>query len=166
MRTCLNAIQYILLNDASGGLQGLGVLIQFRTNGSIFNLCRLQARTKVFSAVIQDLLFADDCALVTHSQDAAQQLSDRFAGSARRFGLTVSLKKTEVMLQPSDRKSCSSRVIKAGDTVLKAVDRFCYLGRVLSSEANIDNDVNARLPKASAAFGRLTKRLWNDHGFR
>ena len=51
-------------------------------------------------------------------------------------------------------------------TVLKAVDRFCYLGSVLSSEVNIDTDVSARLSKASAAFGRLTKRLWNDHGIR
>ena len=108
----------------------LGVPIKFRTDGSIFNLRRLEARTKVVSAVIRDLLFADDCALVAHSQDAAQELFDRFAGSAHRFGLTVSLKKTEVMLQPSDRKSCSAPVIRACDTVLKAVDRFCYLGSV------------------------------------
>ena len=54
----------------------LGALIQFQTDGSIFNLLRLQVRTKVFSAVIRDLLFADDCALVAHSQDAAQQLFD------------------------------------------------------------------------------------------
>ena len=88
----------------------------WKQNGSIFNLRRLQARTKVFSAVIRDLLFADDCALVAHSQDAAQELFDRFAGSARRFGLTISLKKTEVMLQPSDRKSCSAPVIRACDS--------------------------------------------------
>ena len=144
----------------------LGVPIKFRTDGSIFNLRRLEARTKVVSAVIRDLLFADDCALVAHSQDAAQELFDRFAGSAHRFGLTVSLKKTEVMLQPSDRKSCSAPVIRACDTDIKAVDGFCYIESVLSSEANIDNDVSARLSKASAAFGRLTKRLWNDHGIR
>jgi hypothetical protein len=116
--------------------------------------------------MIQDPLFADDCALVAHSQDAVQQLFDRFAGSARRFGLTVSLKKTDVMLHPSDRKSCSIPINWAGDTVLKAVDRFCYIGSVLSSEASNDNDVSDRLSKASDAFGRLTKCLWNDHGIR
>jgi hypothetical protein len=144
----------------------LGVPIQFRTDGSVFNLRRLQAHTKVFSAVIRDLLFADDCALIAHSEESAQHLFNRFVNSARRFGLTVSLKKTEVMLQPSASKVSSAPGIKEGDTVLKAVDRFCYLGSVLSSVPNIDNDVSARLAKASAAFGRLTKRLWNDHGIR
>jgi len=41
----------------------VGVLIQYRNDGSIFNLRRLQARIKVFSSVIQDLLFVDDCTL-------------------------------------------------------------------------------------------------------
>jgi hypothetical protein len=114
--------------------------------------------------VIRDLLFADDCALIAHSQDSAQQLFDRFACAARRFGLTVSLKKTEVVFQPSCRQTHTAPVIKAGDTVLKVVDKFCYLGSVLSTDASIDDDISARLAKASAAYGRLTKRLWNDHG--
>ena len=144
----------------------LGVPIQFRTDGSVFNLRRLQARTKVHAAIIRDLLFADDCALTAHSQVEAQQLFDRFAAAARRFGLTVSLKKTEVMLQPADRRAHTAPTVRAGDTTLQAVDKFCYLGSVLSSVANIDDDVNARLAKASAAFGRLSKSLWNNHGIR
>ena len=67
----------------------LGVPIQFRTDGSVFNLRRLQARTKVFSAVVRDLLFADDCALMAHSQESAQLP----VSVARRFGLTISLEK-------------------------------------------------------------------------
>lgn len=42
---------------------------------------------------------------------------------------------------------------------MKAVDRLCNLGNLLTSIANI-NVVRAKLVKASAAFGRLTK--WND----
>ena len=55
-------------------------------------------------------------------------------------------------------------LITAGDTTLKAVDRFCYLGSVLSNTADIDDEVTARLAKASAAFGMLSRRLWSNHG--
>ena len=144
----------------------LGVPIQFRTDGSVFNLRRLQARTKVFSAVVRDLLFADDCALMAHSQESAQQLFDRLARAARRFGLTISMKKTEVMFQPSNRHTYAAPVIKAGVETLKVVDKFCYLGSILSADASIDDDISARLAKASAAYGRLRKRLWSDHGIK
>lgn len=55
-----------------------GMPVQFRPDGSVFNLCRLQARTKTLSAVIRDLLYADDCALVAHLLNDVQQLFDRF----------------------------------------------------------------------------------------
>ena len=64
-----------------------------------------------------------------------------------------------LLLQPTNKHNYSATVIQAGDTVLKAVDRFYYLGSLLISAANIDEDVSARLAKASAAFGRFTKRL-------
>ena len=144
----------------------LGVPVQFRTDGNVFNLRRLQAHTKTFSAVIRDLLYADDCALVAHSLDDVQQLFNRFHAAAERFGLTVSMKKTEVMFQPASQSQPVHPVIKAGETTIKAVDKFCYLGSILSSDAVVDEDISARLSKATCAFGQLTKRLWNDHGIR
>ena len=68
-----------------------GIPVQCRPDGSV--LRRLHARTKSLSAVIRDLLYADDCALVAHSLNGAQQLFDRFREAASRFGLTVSLRK-------------------------------------------------------------------------
>jgi len=144
----------------------LGVPVQFRTDGNVFNLRRFQSHTKTFQGVVRDLLYADDCALIAHSPDDAQQLFDRFYAAAARFGLTVSLKKTEVMFQPAGQSTPAQPVIKAGDTTIKTVGKFCYLGSILSSDALVDNDISTRLSKASYALSRLSKRLWNDQGIR
>jgi len=61
----------------------LGVPVRFRTDGNVFNLRRLHARTKTFAAVIRDLLYADDCALLAHSEADAQHLFDRFYTASR-----------------------------------------------------------------------------------
>jgi len=52
--------------------------------------------------------------------------------------MTVSLRKTEVMLQPVNRLTSSPPVIMAGETALPAVEKFYYLGSTLSSDANIN----------------------------
>jgi len=66
-------------------------------------------------------------ALDAHTLDTAQQLFDRFAKVSNRFGLTVILKKTEVLLQPSDKQMYSAPVIRVTGAALKSVDRFCYI---------------------------------------
>ena len=75
--------------------------IQFRTDGKLFNLRRLQAKTKVFEATLREFLFADDCTLGAHSQKDMQYITEHFAAACRRFELTISLGKTEAMFQPS-----------------------------------------------------------------
>ena len=71
----------------------IGVPVQFHTDGNVFNLRRLLAKTKVQCQVIRELLFADDCALLAHTEKEAQELFNRFSDAARRFGLTVSLRR-------------------------------------------------------------------------
>ena len=80
------------------------VYIRYRLDGSLFYLRRLQAHTKTFEQLIRDLLFADDAALVAHSESALQCLTSSFAEAAQLFGLEVSLKKTEVLeVKPRER---------------------------------------------------------------
>ena len=90
----------------------LGAPIQSRADGSVFNLQRLQVRTKTIPALVRYLLYADDCALLAHTLHDAQQLSDRFRTTAARFDLTVSLKKTKVIHQPVTKSTYSPSVIK------------------------------------------------------
>ncbi|KAI8510833.1 hypothetical protein Bbelb_117490 [Branchiostoma belcheri] len=51
-------------------------------------------------------------------------------------------------------------------TEIKTVDTFCYLGSRIMSSGSLDAEVTQRIGKASVAFGRLSKRLWQDHGIR
>ena len=80
---------------------GIGIGIRYRTDGSVFNLRRLKAKTRVSTDTINDFLFADDCALNAASEAAMQHSVDKFSGSCDNFGLTISTKKTEVMHQPA-----------------------------------------------------------------
>ena len=49
---------------------------------------------------------------------------------------------------------------------LKAVDTFTYLGSTLSRNVTIDDEVQCRLAKASAVFGRLSEKVWFRRGIR
>jgi len=73
----------------------------------VFDLRQLQAKTKVQLAVLHDLLFADDCALVAHTPAELQLSFDQFFNAVKSFGLTVSLKKTAVPVASTKPDSIS-----------------------------------------------------------
>ena len=166
MRSGSSAIQHYFAMMLVVAFKNCSIVvpIQFCTDGNVFNLRRLHAKTKVQCQVIRELLFADDCALLAHTENEAQELFNRFSNAARHFGLTVSRKKTEVLLQPANRQNYTTPGIKASNVELKVVDKFCYLGSVLSSNTVVDDDINSRLSKANVALGWLSKRLWCNHG--
>ena len=109
-----------------------GVYIRYRTDSSLFNLRRLQAHTKISERLIRELLFADDAALVAHSESALQRITSCFAEAAELFGLEVSLKKTEVLHQPAPQEEYHPPHISIWETELKAVQQFTYLGCTIS----------------------------------
>ena len=76
-----------------------GIYLRTRSDGRLFNLARLGAKTKVSEVLIRDMLFADDAAVATHTQEELQSLMDCFSKARKDFGQTISLKKTSVLGQ-------------------------------------------------------------------
>ena len=68
------------------------------------------------------------------------------------------------MFQPKPGTNHVPPTITIDNVPLNVVDKFTYLGSMLSENAMIDDDISARLGKASASLGRPTKRLWNERG--
>ncbi|GFN92963.1 hypothetical protein PoB_001946900 [Plakobranchus ocellatus] len=138
----------------------------YRLDGSLFNLRRFQAQTKTNKRLIRDLLFADDAALVAHTEQALQRLTSCFADASRLFGLEISLKKTEVLHQPAPQEAYQPPHITINSSELKSTPQFTYLGCTISSDARLDKEIDNRLAMANSSFGRLYKRVWNNKSLK
>ena len=46
----------------------------------------------------------------------------------------------------------------------KVIEKFTYLGNTFSKSIIMDDEVNTRLTKVSAAFSRLYRNVWNWKG--
>ena len=51
--------------------------------------------------MLMDILFEDDCALLVHDENHLQTIVKRFSEASKLLGLTISLNKTEDLLQPA-----------------------------------------------------------------
>ena len=111
----------LLLNFAFGQSTE-GIHLHTRSDGKLFNLARLRAKTKVRTVLIREMLFADDAALNSHTEEALQQLIDRFSHACKEFELTISIKKTNVMGQDVP----SPPAVSIDNVVLEVTDHFTY----------------------------------------
>ncbi|KAJ7416834.1 hypothetical protein WISP_68266 [Willisornis vidua] len=84
------------------------------------------------------------------------------AEATELFGLEVSLKKTEVLYQPAPQEVFYDPHITIGESELKPVQQFTYLGSIISSDGKIDKEMDNRLAKAYRAFGKLHKIAWSN----
>lgn len=88
-----------------------GIYLHTRSDAGMYNLSRLKAKTKVTNTVIRDILFDDAEALVAHAEEELQSMMDKISCACTAFGLTISIKKTNMMPQGID----SQPEIKIGE---------------------------------------------------
>ena len=160
-----SACSSCVLNHATRDLEQ-GVYLRYRLDGSLFDLRRLTAKTKTVEITVLEALFADDCAVMAHSESDLQIIVNKFAEASRLFCLTISLGKTEVLFQPAPAAVAHRPTISIDGTQLKTVDDFKYLGSVISSDGSLDKEISVRMCKASQALGRLNIHVLNQHNIR
>ena len=105
------------------------------------------------------MLFADDSALATHTEEDLQQLMDRLLHACKEFGLTISIKKTNIMGQDVVMPPS----INIDNVILEVVDSFTYLGSTSTSNLSLYAKINARIAKAAAIMSKLNRRVWSNN---
>ena len=122
-----------------------GIFIRTRTDGKLFNIARLHAKTKVREVLIREMLFADDAVLMSHTKAGLQELVSHLSHACKEFGLTISLKKTKILAQGTD----TAPDITIDNTHLEVVETFMYLGSTVADSLSLDTEISSRIGKSA-----------------
>ncbi|CAI9721571.1 Hypothetical predicted protein [Octopus vulgaris] len=82
-----------------------------------------------------------------------QWILNNLSCALKAFGLTISIKKTELVHRLiRDQLPAVSPTVYVDEKPLKTVFGFAYLGSIVSDDANMDKEIESRIEKASSAF--------------
>lgn len=106
---------------------------------------------------LEDLEYADDICLLSHKLSDIQSKLNHLEQLALHAGLEINLEKTKAMRI----NNTNTALIQLKGQQVEFVNSFCYLGSIISTSGGAHEDVEHRLKKARAAFGRL-QPLWRN----
>ena len=111
MFTRPNTIPLHIKHDPTVCFQGLTQIFRLPTEHTKESSTHapLEVKTKVTSALVNDILHPGYCAIVTKD---LQQLSISLSEATRKFGLTISIKKIECVLKPAQSSTASLSLIQ------------------------------------------------------
>ncbi|KAK2172900.1 hypothetical protein NP493_920g00000 [Ridgeia piscesae] len=97
---------------------------------------------------LEDLYFADDLALLSHSHQQMQEKTELLNTVSTQLGLNINRRKTRIM--KANTKNNNPITLKVEP--LEETDSFTYLGSTINKNGDTDVDVKARIQKARVAF--------------
>ena len=119
------------------------------------NKCKLDSCTTV-----QHLLYADNMAIIGANYEELNCLMNTIENNLKIFGLKINIDKTKRMTILPKQKKLPKQT--SSNNFLKNIEvkQFKYLGAILTDEVELNAEVDARVNKASIAFGCLNKLVW------
>ena len=110
---------------------------------------------------LEDLDFADDLALLSHTHTHIQEKTNELNTNAKQVGLKISKKKTEMMVLNIP----NPRPVRVDETLLPFTDQFKYLGSNVTADGGANKDIIERLGKARNAF-RMLNPVWKSQQYK
>ena len=104
---------------------------------------------------LEDLDFADDICLLSHTYRDSQEKMERVAKYSGMLGLRINVKKTKSMVLNTGRRM----VMELNGKVIEKVEEFNYLGAKITKNGGSSEDIKQRICKAKVNFNQLG-RFW------
>ncbi|VDP44797.1 unnamed protein product [Schistosoma margrebowiei] len=106
---------------------------------------------------LDDLIFADDLALLPHTQQQMQEKTTSVADTSAAVGLKINKGKSKILRYNT---ACTNPITIDGED-LDDVKTFTYLGSIIDEHGGSDEDVKEGINKARAVYLQL-KNIWKS----
>ena len=107
--------------------------------------------------LVNNLRFADDISLIDEHHKSLQEQLEKTRAVAEQAGLTVNVEKIKTMVF-GGRKT--EQEIHIGSKNVENVDKFEYLGSLITWDNNRSEEIRRRIGKAAGTMGSL-RHVWN-----
>jgi hypothetical protein len=105
------------------------------------------------------LAYADDINIVRENIDTIQRNTKALLHASKEVGLEVNPEKTKYMLVSRSQKAGQRKNIKIGNRPFESVAYFKYLGRSLTDENCIHEEIKSRLNSENACYHSVQSLL-------
>lgn len=117
------------------------------------------ARIKINGTSINNIRYADDTVILAKNMEDLQRLMDKVAECSEGYGLTLNIKKTKFMRISKRNLRRESLMINGNE--IQQMERYTYLGTMISSDNDYTNEIRIRIEKARTTFMKMKKILTN-----
>ena len=110
---------------------------------------------------VMELLYADDLVIICETEKLLNEVILSFERATQAWGLTISVKKTKILIANSDGESVSEPLVIRGEQ-LERVKEFVYLGSTLTEKGGSVTEIERRINLGYYKFNDLKKSIWNQ----
>ena len=136
-----------------GHVEGVGTTVLYKLDQRLF-------RRSTSGAGKVECQFADDVALLATSRAGAEGAIGAYHSAAAAFGLTVSYSKTKFLVAGHGVTEEDMLPIMTPGGSIECVSVFAYLGSQISSDGQLDVEVEKRIAAALRAFGAFVMQFF------
>ena len=115
----------------------------------------------ISGTILNNLRFADDIDLIDEECSSLQKQFETSRIAAEEAGLIVNGTKTKTMVF-NERNI--EKAVQMADTTIENVDKFEYLGSLITWDNNCSDEIKRRIGQATGAMASL-KHIWNGKKF-
>ena len=105
---------------------------------------------------INNLRYADDTGLLALSSGKLQDLINIVNEKGKEYGMSINIKKTEVMVVTKKEVTPSAKITIEGRAI-EQVKKFTYLGHLITDNGKCHSEITRRIEIARGAFNNISK---------